>query len=192
MAQARIASRLVNSLFPTKVISADAEETRRCNSCLPRSILHEGTRGRGTAFVRRYEEALRAGQRSLRLPPLADTQRKRVCGHAPQQERRAVVLLSAGFDGRSLLDAGLSRRGGFAPDSSYLPAVETLQERSDVGAFILLPQLRRRINFCNQAIDVQGSQPFGSLPDLIHETTNRLRLGIRVQRLARRNVVQGR
>jgi hypothetical protein len=27
------------------------------------------------------------------------------------------------------------------PDSSYLPAVETLRERSDVGAFVVLPQL---------------------------------------------------
>ena len=72
----------------------------------------------------------------------------------------------------------------------YLPAVETLQERSDVGAFVVLPQLNN--GGLSSAIGVQRSQPFLFAPDLIHETTNRLRLGIRVQHLARRNFVQAR
>jgi hypothetical protein len=69
-----------------------------------------------------------------------------------------------------------------SPDSSYLPAVETLQERSDVGAFVVLPQLRN--GELSSAIGVQKSQPLGLLPELIHETTNRLRLGIQIQGLS--------
>jgi hypothetical protein len=66
----------------------------------------------------------------------------------------------------------------------------TLEELSDVGALVVLPQPRN--GGLRSAIGVHRSQPFGSVPDLIHETTNRLRLGIRIQRLARRNFVQAR
>ena len=61
MAQARIASRLVNCLFPTKVISADAEETRRYNSCFPRSFFTKELAGEEppsfAAMKRLYERA---------------------------------------------------------------------------------------------------------------------------------------
>jgi len=69
------------------------------------------------------------------------------------------------------------------PDASPDPAVETLEELSDVGAFVVLaPAPQERIKFRNQLRGVQRSQPFGSLPDLIHETTDRFLLGIRIQR----------
>jgi hypothetical protein len=36
------------------------------------------------------------------------------------------------------------------PDSSHFPTVETLEELSDVGAFVVLfPARQRRIKFCN-------------------------------------------
>jgi len=89
----------------------------------------------------------------------------------------------------SHLSGNLDQRPHLPPDSSYLPAVETMEELSDVGAFVVvLPPARN--SGLSSAIGVQRSQPFGSLPDLIHGTTNRLRLGIRIERLARRNFVQ--
>ncbi len=46
-----------------------------------------------------------------------------------------------------------------------LPAVETLQERSDVGAFVVLPQLpQRRIKFCNRCAEVAAVW-FAARPD---------------------------
>ena len=69
------------------------------------------------------------------------------------------------------------------PDAWPDPAVETLEELSDVGAFVVLaPAPQEWIKFRNQLRGVQGSQPFGSLPNLIHETTDRLLLGIRIRR----------
>jgi len=67
------------------------------------------------------------------------------------------------------------------PDASPDPAVETLEELSDVGAFVVLaPAPQKRIKFRNQIRGVQRYRPLGSLPDLVHETTDRLRLGIRL------------
>jgi hypothetical protein len=50
-----------------------------------------------------------------------------------------------------------------------------LEELSDVGALVVLPKPRN--GGLSSAIGVQRSQPFGSLPDLIHETTIDFALG---------------
>ena len=69
------------------------------------------------------------------------------------------------------------------PDSSEDPTIETVEELSDMGSFVILaPTPQKRIKFCNQFLGLQGERPFGSLPYLIHETTDGLLLGVRVQR----------
>jgi len=70
------------------------------------------------------------------------------------------------------------------PDSSPDPAIETLEELSDLGAFVILaPTPYERVQFRYQLLGFQRLGPFGPLPYLVHEATNRLRLGIRVQRI---------
>jgi hypothetical protein len=69
------------------------------------------------------------------------------------------------------------------PDTSPDPAVETLEELADVGTFVILaPTPQQRAKFRNQLLGFQRYPPFGSLPDLVHETFDRLRLGVRIQR----------
>ena len=69
------------------------------------------------------------------------------------------------------------------PDPSYSPAVESVEEQSDVGPFVILtPAPQKRIEFRNQFLGLQRYLPFGPLPYPIHETTDRLLLGVRVQR----------
>ena len=69
------------------------------------------------------------------------------------------------------------------PDAPPDPAVETLEELADVGAFVVLaPPSQERIYLLNQLLGLQRNSPLGSLPDLVHETTDRFLLGIRVQR----------
>src|SRR5260370_16240265 len=70
------------------------------------------------------------------------------------------------------------------PDAPPDPAVETLEEFSDVGAFVILaPPAQERVELLNQLLGLQRHCPFGSLPYLVHETTDRLRFGIRIQRI---------
>src|SRR5215471_19588818 len=70
------------------------------------------------------------------------------------------------------------------PDSSPDPALKTLEELADVGAFVILtPPPHQGIPFQNQLLSCQRSRPFGSLPDLVHETADRLHLGIRIPRV---------
>src|SRR5713226_6739772 len=70
------------------------------------------------------------------------------------------------------------------PDSSPDPAVETLEELADVGAFIILtPTPQERIKPRNQFLGSQRCRPFGALPYLVNETANRLLLGIRIERI---------
>jgi mono/diheme cytochrome c family protein len=70
------------------------------------------------------------------------------------------------------------------PDASPDPGVETLEELADVGAFIILtPTPQERIKPRNQFLGSQRCRPFGALPYLVHETTNRLLFGIRIERI---------
>jgi hypothetical protein len=70
------------------------------------------------------------------------------------------------------------------PDSSPNPAVETLEELSDVSAFVVLaPTSYERVQVRNQLLGFQRSRSFSPLPYLVHETVNGLRLGIRIQRI---------
>src|ERR1700739_3384095 len=69
------------------------------------------------------------------------------------------------------------------PDPSYNPAIESVKERSDVGAFVVLaPAPQQRVKFRYQLLGLQRYFPFGSLPYPIHETPDRFLLGVRVQR----------
>src|SRR5260370_1873653 len=69
------------------------------------------------------------------------------------------------------------------PDPSNNPAVESVEERSDMGAFVILaPAPQKRIELRNQLLGLQRYLPFGTLPYPIHETADRLLLGVRVQR----------
>jgi len=64
------------------------------------------------------------------------------------------------------------------------PAVETLEELADMGAFVIFtPTAHEWIQFHNQLRGFDTYRPFGSLPYLVHEMTDRLLLGIRVQRI---------
>jgi hypothetical protein len=69
------------------------------------------------------------------------------------------------------------------PNASPDPAVETLEELTDVGAFVILaPAPQEWVKCHDQLRGFQRYPPLGSLPDLVHETTDRLLLGIRIQR----------
>jgi hypothetical protein len=69
------------------------------------------------------------------------------------------------------------------PDPSYNPAIEPVEERSDVGAFVILaPTPQQRVKFRNQLLGLQRHLPLGSLPYPIHETADRLLLRVRIQR----------
>jgi hypothetical protein len=70
------------------------------------------------------------------------------------------------------------------PNASPDPAVETLEELADVGAFVIFaPTPQEWIKPRNQFLGSQRCRPFGAFPYLIHETTNRLLLGICVERI---------
>jgi hypothetical protein len=50
---------------------------------------------------------------------------------------------------------------------------QTLKELADLGAFVILaPAAQKRIKFRDQLRGVQRYHPRGSLPYLIHETTD--------------------
>src|SRR5215469_4885496 len=69
------------------------------------------------------------------------------------------------------------------PDSSQDPSVEPMEEPADVGSFVILsPTPYERIQLLNQLLGGQRQLPPCPLSHLIHETTNRLRFGIRVKR----------
>jgi hypothetical protein len=69
------------------------------------------------------------------------------------------------------------------PDASPDPAVETLEELADVGALVMLvPAPQEWVKCHDQLRGFQRQPPFGSLPDLVHKTPDRLRLGIRIRR----------
>src|SRR5437870_2129176 len=69
------------------------------------------------------------------------------------------------------------------PDASPDPAVETLEALADVGAFIVLaPAPQEWVKGHDQLRGFQRYPPFGALPDLVHKTSDRLLLGVRIQR----------
>jgi len=71
------------------------------------------------------------------------------------------------------------------PDASPDPAVETLEEACGCGAFVITRPNPAGVDL-SLAIKFLGSSgvgPFGAFPYLIHETTNRLLLGIRIERI---------
>jgi hypothetical protein len=72
------------------------------------------------------------------------------------------------------------------PDPPHDPGVESVEEPSDVGAFVVLaPPTQKRIQILDQLLGGQGHTPLRALPYLLHETTDRLlaRVRIRVKRL---------
>src|ERR1700756_1497204 len=70
------------------------------------------------------------------------------------------------------------------PDASPDPAVESLEELADVGAFVILtPAPQERIKPRDQFLGSQRCRPFSPLPYLVLETTNGLLLGIRIERI---------
>jgi len=51
------------------------------------------------------------------------------------------------------------------PDPSYDPAVESVEELTNVGAFVILaPSPQERVEFRDQLLGLQRCPPFGSLP----------------------------
>ena len=69
------------------------------------------------------------------------------------------------------------------PNAAGDPTIEPMEESSDVGAFVVLaPTPQEWIKVCNQLLGGQRSRSMGSLPHLLHETADRFRLGIRIQR----------
>ena len=70
------------------------------------------------------------------------------------------------------------------PDASPDPAVETLEELADEGAFVILaPAPQEWIKPRNHFLGSQRCRSFGALPYLVHETTNRIRLRIGIERI---------
>ncbi len=54
------------------------------------------------------------------------------------------------------------------PDPSYDPAVESVEELTNVGAFVILaPSPQERVEFRDQLLGLQRCPPFGSLPYLL-------------------------
>jgi len=69
------------------------------------------------------------------------------------------------------------------PDPTSDPVIETMKEPADVGALVVLaPTPQEWVKHPNQLRGGQRDRPFGSLADLILETLDRLRLGVRVER----------
>ena len=69
------------------------------------------------------------------------------------------------------------------PDPTDDPSIETVEELSNVGALVILaPAPQKWIQSLDQLLGLQRQRSLGSLPHLIHETMNRLRLGIRIER----------
>jgi hypothetical protein len=69
------------------------------------------------------------------------------------------------------------------PNASHDPAIQTVEEPSDVGALIILaPTPQQRVEFRNQLLGLQRHLPLSSLPYLVHETTDRLRPRVRIER----------
>src|SRR5215469_12829773 len=69
------------------------------------------------------------------------------------------------------------------PNTTDNPAIQSVEEPSDVGSFVILaPAPQQRIKFLNQFLGLQRDLPLGSLPDLIHETTDGLLLRVRIKR----------
>src|SRR5260370_24563559 len=95
------------------------------------------------------------------------------------------MVLAVKWGGRQWFPASIAPRlVAMRPDAPPDAAVETLEEFSDVGAFVILaPPAQERVELLNQLLGLQRHCPFGSLPYLVHETTNRLRFGIRIQRI---------
>ena len=68
------------------------------------------------------------------------------------------------------------------PDPPHDPTVELIEERSDVGSFVILaPSPQKRVKFRNQLRCFQRDPPFGSLPNLVPETLDRLLTRVRVE-----------
>jgi hypothetical protein len=69
------------------------------------------------------------------------------------------------------------------PNALPDPAVETWEELADVGTLVILaPAPQEWVKCHDQLRGFQRYPPSGSLPDLVHKTTDRLLLGVRLQR----------
>src|SRR5262249_46030017 len=69
------------------------------------------------------------------------------------------------------------------PKPPHDPAIETVEEPSNVGSLVILaPPPQERVELLDQLPGLQGHLPLGTLPDLVPETTDRLLPRIRVQR----------
>ena len=69
------------------------------------------------------------------------------------------------------------------PDPSPDPVVESMKEPTNVGAFVILaPTPQKWVKRRNQLPGFQRDGSFSLLPYLVHETMDRLLLGIRIQR----------
>ena len=105
-------------------------------------------------------------------------QEKELNRSAEQARTRRRAALLAAVSSPHYASAGTD-----GPNASPDPAVETLEELADVGAFVILaPTPQEWIKPRNQFLGSQRCRPFGAFPYLTHETTNRLLLGIRVER----------
>ncbi len=68
------------------------------------------------------------------------------------------------------------------PDPSPDPAVEPMEELTNVGAFVILaPIPQEGVKPGNQFLGFQRQSPFGSLPYLVLETLDRFCFGICIQ-----------
>jgi hypothetical protein len=63
------------------------------------------------------------------------------------------------------------------------PAIESAEEQSHMGSFVILaPPSQERVQLLDQPLGLQGHLPLGALPYVVHETTDRLLLGVRIER----------
>jgi len=69
------------------------------------------------------------------------------------------------------------------PNPSHDPTIQTVEEPSDLGPRVIrAPPPQEWVEFLDQLLGFQGHVALGSLPDLVHETTDRFLARIRVQR----------
>jgi hypothetical protein len=67
------------------------------------------------------------------------------------------------------------------PDAMYDPAVEPVEELSDVGALVVIsPSPYYRVEVRDQFRSFQRNAPLGTLTHLIHEATDRFSLRVRI------------
>ena len=84
-------------------------------------------------------------------------------------------------DGKLLPPAITPTLKSMRPDPPHDPAVELVEEHSDVGSFVILaPSPQERIEFRDQLLGVQCHPPCGSLANLLLKTMDRFLTRVRV------------